>query len=67
MTSGRGFELHPGAAQDIIEIWEFIAKSSPSAAIRVREELLDAFRNLAIFPHMGHERHDLTSRPSCAE
>jgi plasmid stabilization system protein ParE len=28
----QAFELHPGAANDITEIWEFIAKDNPAAA-----------------------------------
>ena len=33
MTIDQGFKLHPGAAFDITEIWEFIAKEirSPHA------------------------------------
>jgi plasmid stabilization system protein ParE len=50
MTRHQGFELHPGAAQDITEIWEFIAEDNPLAARRVREEILDAMRKLAEFP-----------------
>ena len=57
------FDLHPLAAQDITEIWEFIAEDSPRAAGRVREEILDAIRALVPFPHQGHRRLDLTSRP----
>lgn len=63
MTDGQGFELHPGAAQDITEIWEFIAEDSPLAARRVREEILEAIRKLVPFPQQGHERPDLTSKP----
>ena len=63
MISDQGFELHPGAAQDIIEIWEFIAEDSPLSAKRVREEILDAIRKLVAFPHQGHIRSDITSRP----
>ncbi len=63
MTHGRGFELHPGAAQDITEIWEFIAEDNPLAARRVREEILDAIRKLVPFPDQGHKRPDLTSGP----
>jgi plasmid stabilization system protein ParE len=63
MNADQGFDLHPGAAQDITEIWEFIAEDSPLAARRVREEILDAIRRLAPFPHQGHMRTDLTSRP----
>lgn len=63
MNANQGFELHPGAAQDIAEIWEFIAEDSPLSARRVREEILDSIRKLVAFPHQGHIRSDLTSRP----
>jgi plasmid stabilization system protein ParE len=59
----RGFDLHPLAAQDITEIWTFIAKNSPQGAHRLREEILEALRGLVAFPHQGHKRPDLTSRP----
>jgi len=54
MNSEQGFDLHPEAAQDILNIWEFIAKDSVLAARRVREEILDAIRGLVPFPHQGH-------------
>jgi len=57
------FALHPLAAQDITDIWEFIADDSPQAARRVREELLAAIRALVPFPNVGHKRPDLTGRP----
>jgi plasmid stabilization system protein ParE len=38
MTPEQGFALHPLAAQDITEIWEYIAEDNPQAARRVREE-----------------------------
>jgi len=63
MKNNQGFELHPGAAQDITEIWEFIAGDNPLAAVRVREDILAAIRNLQRFPHQGHTRADFTSRP----
>jgi plasmid stabilization system protein ParE len=63
MTGDQGFELHPGAAQDITEIWEFIAEDSPLAARRVREEILETIRKLVPFPQQGHTRPDLTSKP----
>src|SRR5712664_3461007 len=63
MNSERGFVLHPGAAQDIIGIWEFIADDNPYAASRVREEILDSIRSLTAFPDEGFKRSDLTSRP----
>jgi plasmid stabilization system protein ParE len=63
MKSNQGFELHPGAVQDITEIWEFIADDNPRAAAQVGEDLLVAIRNLQHFPYQGHTRADFTSRP----
>ena len=61
MTARSGYELHPQAARDITEIWDFVAKDSLLAAKRVREEILDAIEKLVPFPHQGHKRPDLTS------
>jgi plasmid stabilization system protein ParE len=63
MTPVQGFELHPGAAQDITDIWKFIAEDNPVAARRVREDILEAIRKLLPFPQQGHIRPDLSSRP----
>jgi plasmid stabilization system protein ParE len=63
MTSDQGFDLHPGAVQDITEIWEFIAEDSPHSARRVRKEILGAIHKLVAYPHQGHIRSDLTSHP----
>ena len=63
MNDRQGFELHPGAAQDITDIWQFIAQDSVRAAARFRAEILNSIRKLAAFPHRGHNRPDLTSRP----
>jgi plasmid stabilization system protein ParE len=63
MSEGQSFVLHPLAAQDITDIWEFIAEDNPLAARRVRKDILDAIRALVPFPHQGHRRTDLTSRP----
>ncbi len=59
----QGFALHPLAAQDITDIWEYIAEDNPLAARGVREEILNTLRGLVPFPHRGHRRPDLTSRP----
>jgi plasmid stabilization system protein ParE len=59
----QGFVLHPGAAQDLTEIWEFTAKESPLAGRRVREEILGSILNLVRLPNQGHRRTDLTARP----
>lgn len=61
--SKPGFLLHPEAAQDLTDIWEYIASDSPLAARRVRESILKAIRNLVLFPHQGHRRRDLVTRP----
>jgi len=63
MTAEPHYALHPLAAQDITEIWEYIAADNPQAAGRVREEIQDAIRALLPFPARGHRRPDLTSRP----
>jgi plasmid stabilization system protein ParE len=54
MTAEQGFQLHPGAAQGITEIWDFIAEDNPLAAGRVRGDILDAIRKLVAFPNQGH-------------
>lgn len=51
MTVGRGFKLHPLAAQDIADIWTYIASDSPQAARRVREDILRSIRALVPFPN----------------
>ncbi len=63
MTAASGFDLHPEAARDITEIWEDIASGNPEAAGRVREDILQAFRDLVFFPRSGFRRPDLTGRP----
>jgi toxin ParE1/3/4 len=63
VTVAQGFNLHPRAALEITDIWEFIAKDNPLAARRVRANILDAIRKLVPFPQQGHQRPDLTSRP----
>lgn len=63
MNTGQGFALHPLAAQDITDIWEYIAADNPLAARGVREEIHSAIRSLVPFPGVGRRRPDLTSRP----
>jgi plasmid stabilization system protein ParE len=40
-----------------------IAAGNPEAADRVMEEILRTIRSQITFPHLGHVRSDLTSRP----
>jgi plasmid stabilization system protein ParE len=58
-----GYVLHPEAYTDLDDIWEFIAEDNLSAADRVREDIYKAVGKLVPFPHRGHRRPDLTSRP----
>jgi plasmid stabilization system protein ParE len=58
-----GFVLHPGAFADLDEIWEYIATDNLDAANRILGEVDETIRSLVSFPHLGHIRADLTSRP----
>lgn len=53
----------PAVYHDLDDIWEYIAADSIDAADRVREEIHQALSALVPFPHQGHRRPDLTSRP----
>jgi plasmid stabilization system protein ParE len=57
------YDFHPEALFDLDEIWEFIRADSLDAADRVIAEILAAIDQLVPFPHQGHRRPDLTSRP----
>jgi toxin ParE1/3/4 len=63
MSEEQGYALHPLAAQDITEIWEYIAADNPLAARRLREEIHARIRALVPFPNQGYRRPNLTSRP----
>jgi toxin ParE1/3/4 len=58
-----GYALHPEARFDLDEIWEYIAADNLEAAYRTIDEILAAIRRVVPFPHTGHRRRDLTSRP----
>ncbi len=58
-----GYVFHPEAYADLDDIWEFIAEDNPNAADRVLAEIFESIRGLVPFPHQGHRRSDLTSRP----
>lgn len=59
----NGFVLHPEANSDLIDIWEYITADNLNAADRVIEEIYNKIQTLAAFPHQGHGRPDLSSRP----
>ena len=57
------FRLSSQAAQDLIDIYEYIAQHNIDAAESVRTEIYDAILGLAALPGKGHRREDLTSQP----
>jgi plasmid stabilization system protein ParE len=58
-----GYVLHPDAFADLDEIWEYIAEDNIDAADRVLADIHAVLRTLAVSPHIGHRRPDLTARP----
>jgi len=60
LSRDRLTSLHPEAYTDLDDIWEFIAEDNLSAG---RPEIYKAIGRLVPFPHQGHRRPDLTSRP----
>jgi plasmid stabilization system protein ParE len=58
-----GYALHLEAYADLDDIRYYIAQENPNAADRVMSEIFDTLRGLVPFPHRGHRRPDLTSRP----
>ncbi len=59
----RRFLLTKVAAQDILDIYNYIAADKPKAAANVREQLLSSLQRLGQNPGIGHSREDLTDRP----
>jgi plasmid stabilization system protein ParE len=59
----KGYAFHPEALSDLDEIWDYIASDSIIAAEKVNTDIVKAIRALVPFPHQGHRRSDLTSRP----
>src|SRR5215469_15966990 len=60
--SDAGYTLHPDAARDIFEIWEYVSADNVLAAQKLREEFLESIRSLSRFPGQGHFRPDITNR-----
>ncbi len=59
----KRFKLSPEAAQDVREIWAYIAADSMKAARNFRLQTLDACQRIADNPGIGHSREDLTDKP----
>lgn len=56
------FVFSPAAADDLNEIWEYIARDDIDAADRFRDQVYDAVGRLAEMPRMGHRREDLANK-----
>jgi plasmid stabilization system protein ParE len=59
----KGYELSPEAADDLQEIWVYIANDNPAAADKLEEEIYEVCELLAKNPGLGHQRSDLTDEP----
>ena len=57
------FVLTSLAREDLDEIYEYVRKDNPDAALKVLNNLRNAMRNLAEMPVMGHLRRDLSDEP----
>ncbi len=57
------FVLTTIAAQDIREIYTYIAAERPRAASKVRQRIFVALKRIAEHPGIGHTREDLTDKP----
>ena len=58
-----GYALHLEAYADLDDIRYYLAQENPDAADRVMADIFDSLRRVVRFPHQGHRRPDLTSRP----
>ena len=59
----KRYVLTLDAEQDVTELAEYIARDDTATALRILDEIDAAALKLARFPHLGHERKDITSRP----
>ena len=57
------YRFTPEAADDLLDIWSFIARDNPRAADRVETAVFQACDMLAGSPLAGQVRKDLTSLP----
>lgn len=53
------FRISTQAAQDIENIWKYVAPNNLKAANRLFDTLRESFPKLAKFPQMGRERSEL--------
>ena len=56
------YEVSPEARQEIWDIWKYIAGDDEESADGWILRLVEAFDLLALNPHIGHTRKDLTDQ-----
>ena len=56
------FRLTKSAANDLLQIADYISDEDPTAAERVIDDIVSAIENLIKFPEMGRIREDLADR-----
>lgn len=59
----NGYQFTPQAADDLADIWTFIARDSLDAADRVESVIFRACELIAGSPFAGSTRRDLTELP----
>jgi len=52
-------EISPRARDDLIGIWEFVARESEESADRVFDQLVSLAESFALFPDRGHHHPSL--------
>jgi plasmid stabilization system protein ParE len=57
------YQFTPQSADDLLDIWSFIARDNRGAADRVEEAVFAACDLLADSPLAGRKRNDLTRLP----
>ncbi len=62
-TEIKTFLLSAQAAQNITDIYEYLAERNLQAAEKIRIDLWQGMQKIAGMPFIGHARKDLTSRP----
>jgi antitoxin ParD1/3/4/toxin ParE1/3/4 len=56
------FRLTKSAANDLLQIADYISDEDPTAAERVVDDIVSAIEKLIKFPEMGRTREDLADR-----
>lgn len=61
----RRYDLHDQAANDILDLGDFIRRYDEQAGDALVDALFDSFERLSEFPHLGPERPEFGSDMRC--